>query len=1594
MKLLNFKVCRRGHLKMLALMAFFLPLVAGAQTLSSGGTATIFEKGWFVAAASLLTLVAIVLFFRRFTALRPENFESYTSYTEIITKIRVLGILSFLIFPLVEYYEAVYLKLYPVNWTPIIIILAVSLLSVLLSFRDLSFKFADTLPQISYYSVYAMALYKSMAAGMLPVMAVETACLILFSKLIFTKLKNLLYFLTFMLVANALAFSVWEVNEVNRDIYVSAIIQASVVSVALFLIEGSSNRKNGFGSKILESSNLFVLVSDKDGGFVYANRYLEQVTGLSLNQIIKEGWWNYLGYDQHTTEVLKKNVIDDIRNNRSGNYENNIKDFRNNTIYISWDTTVIEDRYLLFVGKNITETKLLQMEEKRRIKKVERYNYALNQLTRLPYSSDNNIKETLETLTRNVAEVLGIERVGVWKKESDGLVAQSIYQRSSNSFETGVKLSEKEFPEYFSAIEQARMIEASDVRQHPDTKQLAEGYFSMEGVRSVLDVPIFINGEVAGALCCAQYETMGLWDGEDINFVKSVSDFVALTYEASKRKELEREYHYILNNAGDIIYTTDELGNFKFINKTASSLLGFDLDYLRGKHFTSIIHPDYKKRATLFYLKQFKQKTESTYFEFKVITAEGQEYWVGQNVKLILGKGDQHTQVVGFQAVVRDITREKETKLALVESENNFRQINETIQDVFWLYDTLNLKYVYISPSCEKVLGMKEEYFYEGQSFSEKMVLEEDRSILLKSRRSLESKPSYEIEYRIRTEAGVVKWIHEKSSAIYDTSGKLVRTSGVSSDITEKKERESRLKELSLISEVVNNGVVISNPEGLIQWCNKSYLDMMGYSLEELIGKRPIEMFSGPETQKEKQDSILHNKLSNASAELLQYTKTGEQKWVLITNTPVYDAGGKIEKYIEVVTDITRRKALEREYHHILNNAGDVIYTTDSKGNIEFLNESISKILGYSPSYLSGKHFTYIIHEEDKKRVALFYLKQFAQAEENSYYEFRVYSKDGKVLWVGQNVKLIRETSGKQAVKGFQAILRDITRQKNAEMALQESENNFRQINETINDVFYLYNMEEEKYEYISSNALQILGEKPEYFYNNNNYTADHLIFKDREVVTSATNRVKDGEPYEIEYRIWIGDEITWINEKAFPVRNAEGKIIKRSGTCIDITQKKMQEKKLLRMNRELNITSEDLAVNNLLKEQLIYTNTFEEIAELSLNTLKEKIPGIKRGSLFLADDTNNHFNVFYTDQTEIKRDKYNYSDMKAYPTLLKGKRYIERNLDNAEQLSPSDIQRRKENIVSYILLPIHYSTDLVGALALEFESSFSFGKREMSILENYTSVLSVVVNNLNLKKELSDKSKDILSSLNYARDIQRSIFPSISGYKDSIKQFMAFYKPKDVVSGDFYLVESFDEYTVIALGDCTGHGVPGAFLTLLGSNLLQRIAVENKCTSPAQILEALDFQLHNSLNKKRENKRRDGMELGICVYNKKKRTLTFGGAGLFLLYYQDNVQHVINGDKRSIGDDNHINIDFSETCLELNGTEKFYLFSDGYRDQLGGAKKSKRFSRAKFFELLNKIKNLPPFQQEYLLEMEHMNYKGKHEQTDDISVIGFELKL
>ena len=1535
--------------------------------------------------------VAIFLFVRFYGNFSLNHFESYTSYNEQLAKIRILSILSFLLFPLTEYYESIYLKLYPTDWAPVILVCVVSFVSLVLSFyKNISIPVANIIPQLSYTVVYSALAYKCIKGEATPVMAIETACLILFSKLIFNKLKSFFYFLLYLAGINIMLFYLIETSQTNADIYISATMQASLVVLAMYLLEGNSKKNVLFGNKILESSNLYVMISDHQANIIFINPFLTQLTGKQQNELLKDGWWKVLNQSQEEITRQKSLIYSTIHSNQSFTTENEMTDPSGKVIYIRWQNTVVDSKYLLSVGQDISERKAYENAIVDRQEKSNKYHSAAYKLTTSKNASGISLQEIIRETLKLAAETMGIGRLGMWEFQEDRLVCNNLFSSTDQSFSSGHVLLRVQYPHYFDAISNAKVINAPDALTHRETREFSAHYFPQNNILSLLDVPIFINGELKGVVCAEATGDIRNWDTEDVNFVKDIADFLSLSIEAQKRKELEDDYSYILDNAGDIIYTTDALGHFAYINKAATKILGYSAEWLKGKHFTEIIHPDYREKIALVYLKQFRSKTESTYTEFKVVNLDGSITWVGQNVKLLVDKSET-AKVIGFQAVVRNITKQKETELALLESENNFRQINENINEVFYLYNVRDKKYDYISPNCKTILGVDQSFFYEGSNYTTSFVIEEDKGKMAELLSKVVEGDSYEIDFRVMIN-GAQKWIREKSFPIKNDKGVLIKSSGVCSDITEIKAREEQLSRLSLVAQKVSNGVIITNPKGEIEWSNDSFIQLTGYSLEELVGKRPIELLSGPNTDNTLKGEIVKNRLDNQSVEILQYTKTGSPIWLLVNNTSIRNQEGETSNYIEIITDITDRKALEEEYRYILNNAGDVIYTTDQNGYVKFLNESIAFILGYTQKDLLGKHFTEIIHPEDKKMIAAFYMRQFKELKETTYREFRVLNKNNQVIWVGQNVKLITDPVNPNNTTGFQAVLRNITKQKETELALVTSESNFRQINDTINDVFFLYNMIEKKYDYMSPNCIKVLGAPDSFFYNRESYTTNFIIEKDREEVLKAYDQVLNGGQYEIEFRIRVENEIRWINEKSYAIKDANGVVVKSSGVCIDVTQRKMQEKKLLRINKELSLYSEDLAINNLLKEQLIYTNNFEEITKVAFTTLRTKINGIARGTLLLVNEGSNGFESYFVDEGEVEKDTFEFRDIKSFDLLSQGKKYIEHDIDAATEISEHDKMRRKDNIRSYILLPINYSNRLIGVLGIEFQSTFELSKSQISILENFTSVLSVVVNKLILQKELTEKSEDVMASLNYAEIIQQSILPNINHHSDLLKNFMKLYMPRDVVSGDFYWIESVDDKLIVALGDCTGHGVPGAFLTLLGSNFLQRIAVENKITDPAEIMELLDYQLYTSLNKNRDGIIRDGMELGICTYDRKTHTLTFAGAGLFLMYYKDNEQFVINGSKRSIGDQGNSKIEFEETTIALNGSEKFYLFSDGYRDQLGGDKR-KRFSRLKFFNLLHAVKNLPSFQQEYILRMEHNNHRGKYQQTDDITVIGFELK-
>ncbi|OJJ16294.1 hypothetical protein BKI52_33920 [marine bacterium AO1-C] len=265
-------------------------------------------------------------------------------------------------------------------------------------------------------------------------------------------------------------------------------------------------------------------------------------------------------------------------------------------------------------------------------------------------------------------------------------------------------------------------------------------------------------------------------------------------------------------------------------------------------------------------------------------------------------------------------------------------------------------------------------------------------------------------------------------------------------------------------------------------------------------------------------------------------------------------------------------------------------------------------------------------------------------------------------------------------------------------------------------------------------------------------------------------------------------------------------------------------------------------------------------------------------------------------------------------------------------------------------------------------------------------------LNKMNI--ELEKKNSDITESINYAKRIQSAMLPHDTYVTQDFPQHFIFFRPRDIVSGDFYwfgkkTVDSID-YQVLIVADCTGHGVPGAFMTILASSIIHEIIKYQETFKPEAILYLLDRKLNETLQSQTGSKVNDGMDMSIVVINEETQMLYFAGAKSPLYYVRDEVFHQIKGSIFPIGGSDQYKTakQFDGHELKLQAGDMLYLSSDGFQDQfskeMGG-----KYLKKNYRNLLLRISSLPIEEQAQQLQMELDNWKGGIRQTDDILIVG-----
>lgn len=453
-------------------------------------------------------------------------------------------------------------------------------------------------------------------------------------------------------------------------------------------------------------------------------------------------------------------------------------------------------------------------------------------------------------------------------------------------------------------------------------------------------------------------------------------------------------------------------------------------------------------------------------------------------------------------------------------------------------------------------------------------------------------------------------------------------------------------------------------------------------------------------------------------------------------------------------------------------------------------------------------------------------------------------------------------------------------------------------------------------------------------------------------------------------------------------------------------------EEQVKQRTAELEKNYQNTELLSKMGQELISTLDFEDVTERLYKNVNE----LMDASIFgvrLYDEKNN-----------VIEYKYDYEDGKRHEGIVVS-------MDNKDNYSVWCIENKKEIFIndnkteyinyvskvvvvagefplSLIFVPLKKGNKVIGLITIQSLKANAYTKYHLTMLKTLAHYTVIALENarhyeimeeevakrtqeiVEQKEVIEEKNKHIMDSIHYAKRIQDATLPDLKLMNHYLKESFILFKPKDIVSGDFYWIEKKGDEILFAVVDCTGHGVPGAFLSLIGYNSLNKIVNELNIIKPSEILEELNQSVYKTLQNNLEyNHIQDGMDMSICSLNTKTNVLQFAGAYNPLYIVSNNTITEIKGDKISIGSgEGNLQNKFQNNVVQLNKNDCIYLFSDGYADQFGGPK-GKKFKYSRFKELLIEMNKLEMSEQGENLDKTITTWQGNLEQIDDVCVIG-----
>jgi PAS domain S-box-containing protein len=735
-------------------------------------------------------------------------------------------------------------------------------------------------------------------------------------------------------------------------------------------------------------------------------------------------------------------------------------------------------------------------------------------------------------------------------------------------------------------------------------------------------------------------------------------------------------------------------------------------------------------------------------------------------------------------------------------------------------------------------------------------------------------------------------------------------------------------------------------------------------NIENLFGYTPNDYLCNPEFWRER---VHPDDLERLDADLENLFETGEltveyrfrhkdgtYRWVNDELHLIRDADGAPSEVVGSWSDISARKRAEEQadatrgrLSTLLEAAPSVIYSFRARDDYAptFVSENIKRLLGYCPEkYMEHADFWRShVHPDDLAAVEAEAAQLFEKGRHATEYRFR--KRNGKYIWVNDAQYLLRDAQGEPVeIVGSWS---NVSARKAAEEAENAARARFDLMLHSAPAVVYSFSATGSfTPTFVSSNIKRVLGYEPDDYLKHADFWRAHVHPEDLPAIEAGQSELFETGRRVSEYRFRKADGVyCWVSDEQTLIKDRNGVPLEVIGTWSEVTERK---------------TAEQAALQE--REQRL-TDAIETISEgFSLYDSEDRLVlgNEKYSELFdVGDGPPEPGATFET----ILRKAVEHGLIEDAKGREEG--WLRQRLDEHRHPGEPILQRRSDGRWLQIS---ERRTETGGTVAV------------------YSDLTDIKES----ERRAAAANQLIVQSLHYASRIQTAVLPARRELEAIAAEHFLIWEPRDIVGGDFFWFQPLEDGHAIMVGDCTGHGVPGAFMTLIAWGLLVRM-VRDAPGGPGAVLSGLHQGVQSLLGQDdRHGETDDGLEAGICFIDLRNKQITFAGARFSL--WRSNREGVIEikGDREGLGYRRYQpETRFSNTTFAYDAGDAFYLTTDGLLEQIGGPR-GRAFGKQRFRDLLSDLRGVPMDEQEKSLHDAFKKFQGDQRRRDDLTVLGF----